>query len=364
MKQLSVLIISLFLLSLGSCATTTQKKTTQDPDNLSGDWAYSGVIEADNACGGSKTENWTATISQKGDMVKLKQKFGLLTGKKVGNKIFFEKFKSGKLTVNAGEYTVSADGNTLIGKGLKWTWGSCGGVSDATFKRKTPVVQKNAASSGLSGSWKYSGVVEADEACGGSKTESWVASITQTGDVVKLKQKFGTLTGKRSGNKVFFEKYQSGKLTVQAAAYVVSADENTMVGKGMKWTWGTCGGVSDATFKRKAPVKAEPKKIAGNWKYSAHVVAEAACGGEKTENWNVKISQIGAMVIIKQKFGTITGKLKDDTIIFPKSQSGKLAIEKYNLMVSKDRNTLTGKDLNWTWDGSCNGTSSVTYVRQ
>ena len=133
MKQLTVLIISLFLLSLGSCATTTPKKTESAPAGLSGEWQYSGVIKD---CNGDRTESWIAIITQTGDVVTLKHEFGTLTGEKEGNEIYFEDFVQGQLTINAAVNTVNAEGNRIVGKGVEWSYGGCKGVSDVTFERK------------------------------------------------------------------------------------------------------------------------------------------------------------------------------------------------------------------------------------
>jgi hypothetical protein len=256
MKKLSVLIISLFLLSLSGCTSTTQdaaspSKQKEAPFGLTGSWVYSGVVEADTACGGNKTENWTVEISQTGSTVKLKQKFGMLTGKRSGNTISFPEFISGKLTIKAAKYQISADENTLTAKDMNWTWGTCGGVSNSTFKRKTPVAQKKSAPSSLSGSWIYARDVRAGSGCGGNKTENWAVEISQMGKMVMVKQKFGLLTGKRSGHIISFPEFKSGKLTIEATKYKVSADEKKLSAKDSNWIWDKCEGVSNVTYKRK-----------------------------------------------------------------------------------------------------------------
>ncbi len=134
MKQLTGLIISLFLLSLGSCATTTPKKTEPAAGDLSGKWQYSSVIKD---CNGDRTESAIVTITQTGDLVKLTHEFGTLTGKISGNEIYFEEFESGQLTVNAFVNTVNAEGNRMVGKGIEWTSGACEGVSEPTYERKS-----------------------------------------------------------------------------------------------------------------------------------------------------------------------------------------------------------------------------------
>lgn len=141
MRKKSALLISLFFLTIFGCTTTIQDKSTSP--SLTGTFEYAGEVQADKECGGNKTETWTAIFTQKGDKVTLRQKFGTLTGKRSGNTITFSEYRSGKLSIPAAEYTVSEDANTVTGKGLKWRWGDCGGISNVVFKRKTPSARKD-----------------------------------------------------------------------------------------------------------------------------------------------------------------------------------------------------------------------------
>lgn len=109
--------------------------------------------------------------------------------------------------------------------------------------------------------------------------------------------------------------------------------------------------------------------ISGNWILTEDVIAPD-CGGNKTETFPIEISQQGDSVtsVDKARDWTRTGKISGNVMSIPESVpeffKGKLKVSPYDLTVSEDANTMTGK-TSWIWDnGVCGGNTNLTYKRK
>ena len=153
MKRILALILSLFLLSVTGCATTSQEAPpAEEPAkqaeeaaeavlvdfDLTGTWALNEDTKAPN-CGGDKKVKSTVEITQKNNSATFlnKDQDYTWTGKIDKNMVLNSGSRSGKLSVSPYKLKVSADANTLTAK-VMWDWdnNTCDGYTNVTYTRK------------------------------------------------------------------------------------------------------------------------------------------------------------------------------------------------------------------------------------
>ncbi len=136
MKKIVLLICSLFLLSIFSCATTKEAVKLASGDfDLTGTWNFTEVV---NGCGESRTENSTVVITQDGDLVTAENKDKGTTWSQpvVDSIITIPKKKRDKVAISEYQLNVIEGADTIIGK-VKWNYnGQCDGVSKVTYQRQ------------------------------------------------------------------------------------------------------------------------------------------------------------------------------------------------------------------------------------
>lgn len=153
MKKILASILSLFLLSVIGCATTSQEAPkAEEPAkqaeetaeaapvdfDLTGTWALTEDTKAP-TCGGNKKVESTVEITQKDGSATFVNKDldWEFTGKIVNGAVLNTGAKSGKLSISPYKIKVSSDANTLTAK-VNWDWGNgeCDGVTYSSYKRK------------------------------------------------------------------------------------------------------------------------------------------------------------------------------------------------------------------------------------